>query len=457
MLRLFADGSRLCDGLTRRQLLAVGGLGALGVAAAPSEQSARGQAFGRAKSVILLFLTGGPSQHDTWDPKPDAPAEIRGTTRPISTTLPGLTVGDLMPKIAAIARHTCVLRAVSTADNAHSSSGYWMLTGQPHQPLGLENSRPGAPNDAPSLAAIVKTLCPGRGHLPTAITLPERIVNNPNLTWPGQDGGQLGRAADPWLLTCDPASPGFRVPELALPDELPPLRVDDRRALLEQVNRHFRAIEDRYDLQRQQAFALLRSPSVRRAFDLEQEPAAVRDRYGRSKFGQSVLLARRFVEAGVPFVQVNYPREPGDSSSNNPLWDTHQHHFERMNRVLMPHLDSAYASLIADLQERGLLDETLVVLMGEFGRTPRINPDAGRDHWGPVFSAALAGGGVRGGQVLGSSDRVGAFPRDGRVLPQDLHATVLHCLGTSPDATMRDLEGRLLLATRGTIIPQALL
>lgn len=468
MFRLLDSGGRLCDGMTRRQWLAIGGLSSLGAAvpqisrsSAPVESSAplsRDRAFGRAKAVMVIFLTGGCPQHDTWDPKPHAPDEIRGETTPIATNLPGLTVGDLMPRTAAIARHTCILRAMSTFDNAHSSSGYYMLTGQPHTPMGFENARPGAPNNHPCLASIFKAVRPSRGNLPAAITLPEKIVNNPNLTWPGQDAGYLGRVADPWFLTCDPAAARFQIPELALTSDVPPLRVDDRRSLLDQVNRHVAGVESqgRYELERQQAFALLRSPAVRRAFDIEHEPAAMRDRYGRSRFGQSVLLGRRLIEAGVPFVQVNYPRESGDSNADSPLWDTHQNHYTRMRQVLMPQFDAAYSSLIDDMHQRGLLDETLVVLMSEFGRTPRMNPNAGRDHWGPVFSIALAGGGVRGGQVVGSSDRVGAFPRDGRVVPGDLHATILHCLGVAPDETMRDLEGRVLHAARGTVIPQVL-
>jgi hypothetical protein len=459
MIRLLDVGTRLCDGLTRRQWLTLSGLTAFGAAVPRGTASPRKErAFGQAKSVIVLFLTGGPPQHDTWDPKPDAPAEIRGETQPIASAVPGLRVGHLMPKIAAVAQHVCVLRAMSTGDNAHSSSGYAMLTGQAHQPLTIENGRASPPNDAPCLAAIVKSLRPRRGHLPTALTLPERLVNTPNIPWPGQEGGYLGRAADPWLLTCDPGAARFRVPELVFPAELPPLRVDARHSLLAQVNRHFENIgrHGTYDLERRQAFALLRSPSARRAFDLDEEPMAVRDRYGRSKFGHSVLLARRLVEAGVPFVQVNYPREASDMTTNSPQWDTHQDHYARLRQVLMPRLDDAYAALIGDLAQRGLLDETLVVLMGEFGRTPRINPDAGRDHWGPCFSVALAGGGVRGGQVFGSSDRVGAFPRDGRVLPQDLHATILHCLGIDPGETMHDIEGRLVHAARGTVIAQVL-
>ncbi|MEI7687125.1 MAG: DUF1501 domain-containing protein [Planctomycetota bacterium] len=457
MFRLLDDGAQLCDGVTRRQWLVLGSLAAFAGVQTPALASPRPRerAFGKAKAVIVLFLTGGPPQHDTWDPKPDAPDVIRGETRPIATSLPGLSVGELMPRTAAIAHHVCVLRAMSTGDNAHSSSGYAMHTGQAHQPLSFENARPGPPNNAPSLGAIFKTLRSRPGRLPAAVTLPEQIVNNPNLPWPGQDGGYLGQTADPWLLRCDPTAAGFQVAELALPHDVPALRVDNRRTLLDQVNRHFNAIE-RHDENQAQAFALLRSPSVRHAFDLNQESAPLRERYGSTKFGQSVLLARRLVQAGVPFVQVNYPREAGDTTANSPLWDTHQGHFVRMKNVLMPAMDAAYATLIADLAQRGLLEETLVVLMGEFGRTPRINNDAGRDHWGPVFSIALAGGGVRGGQVIGSSDRVGAFPRDGRVTPQDLHATILHCLGIAADETFRDREGRVLHAASGTVIPQVL-
>ena len=445
----------LRDGLTRREWLTIGALSAL----APRAFSTpiRERSFGQAKAVIVLFLTGGPPQHETWDPKPDTPEEIRGDCRPIATSLPGLRVGEWMPRTADLCHRLCVMRAMSTFDNAHSASGYWMLTGEPHAPLGVENSTPGAPNNAPCLAGVVKSLLPARGHLPTSVTLPERIVNNPNLAWPGQDGGYLGRAADPWFLTCDPSAPEFRIPELALPPETPALRVDSRRSLLEQINRHGEHLEsERYDLERRQAFALLRSSAVRRAFDIEGEPAPVRERYGPSKFGQSVLLARRLVEAGVPFVQVNYPREPGDTNANSPLWDTHQNNSLRLKETLMPRMDAAYSSLIEDLVQRGMLDETLVVMMGEFGRTPRINPSAGRDHWGPVFSVALAGGGVRGGQVVGASDRVGAYPRDGRVVPQDLHATILHCLGIAADSTLRDLQGRLIHATRGDVLRRIL-
>jgi hypothetical protein len=461
MLTIHDRDYRLCDGLTRREWLRAGSLGALGLSL-PGLLRARAAAAGRprprARSCILLCLLGGPPQHETWDPKPDAPAEIRGPFRPIASTLPGLRVGELMPRTARLTHRCAVLRAVSTRDNAHSSSGYYMLTGQPHQPPNVENARPGAPNNWPCLGALVKRLLPRDRGLPAALTLPEHIWNTGNIPWPGQDGGWLGRTADPWLLHCDPSRPDFQVPALALPAEVPPLRFDGRRSLLEQVNRHLDAAEGaagrRYADDCGQAFDLLRSPRARRAFDLDGEPAALRDRYGRSRFGQSCLLARRLVEAGVPLVQVNWTRI--DRAPNEGTWDTHNQNARSLQDVLMPRLDVAYSALLEDLAVRGLLGETLVVWMGEFGRTPRINGAAGRDHWGSVFSVALAGGGVRGGVVHGASDRIGAFPRDGLVRPEDITATVLHCLGIRPETEIHDHLGRPVPLSRGEVIRQIL-
>jgi hypothetical protein len=415
------------------------------------------RAFGKAKSCIVLFLFGGPPQHETWDPKPDAPVEIRGDLKPIASRLPGLRVGELMPRVADQADKCCVLRAVATDDNAHSSSGYWMLTGTPHQPTNSENSKPGAPNDWPCLGAVVKHLRPG-GQLPATVTLPEHLWNTGGISWPGQNAGWLGRKADPWLLTCDPSRPNFQVPALGLPGEVPPLRFRGRQALLARVNRHLDALDRdgavaRYDAQSRQAFDLLRSPRARQAFDLGREPAALRDRYGRTRFGQSVLLARRLVEAGVGLVQVNWTRTAQDTN-DNPVWDTHSKNSERLKTALMPPMDQAYSALLQDLHQRGLLDETLVVWMGEFGRTPKINPRGGRDHWGHVFSVALAGGGVRGGQVHGASDRVGGRPREGRVTPQDLTATLFHCLGYRPHAELHDAFGRPFPISRGQVLRQ---
>jgi hypothetical protein len=458
MLRIDDRGSPLCDGLTRREWLRIGGLGLAGLTLPTLLQARQSHAAalpaGRAKSCIVLFFLGGPPQHETWDPKPDAPAEVRGDLRPIASAVPGLRVGELMPRTARLADKLCVLRGVCTNDNAHSSSGYYMTTGYPHVPVGTENARPGPPNNWPCLGTLVRRVLPGDGRLPSAITLPEQSANDGNLTWPGQDAGFLGRAADPWLLTCDPAAADFQVPGLGLPGDVNADRFSGRTSLLREVDRGLDGLEraanlNLFDAQHQQAVDLVAGARARRAFHLHEEPAAVRDRYGRTKFGQSVLLARRLVEAGVALVRVNWPRLPG--ALNNGHWDSHSQNANSM-RQLMPVMDQAYSALLEDLHERGLLDETLVVWTGEFGRTPRINGAAGRDHWGSVFSVALAGGGVKAGYVHGASDSIAAFPRDGRVPPQDLLATIVHCLGVRPDTEIHDAQGRPIPLTRGDVV-----
>jgi uncharacterized protein (DUF1501 family) len=450
---------RPCDGLTRREALRVGGLSALGLSSAEllrGRTSAAGPGgAGRAEACIVLFLMGGPPQHSTWDPKPDAPAEVRGEFGPTETNVPGLRVSSLLPNLARQADKLCLLRAVATGDSAHSSSGYYMLTGVPHAPMNVENANPGPPNDRPTLGAVVRRLRGDRGGLPAAVRLPMHIFNTDGSVWPGQDAGALGRGSDPWLFRCEPAAPGFRIPEFTLTADVPPSRLDGRHGLLGQLDRAA-AAADRgalalYDRHAHQAFDLLRSPRARAAFDLDREPAASRDRYGRTQFGQSCLLARRLVEAGVSLVQVNWfrgPEEPADA----PCWDSHAREADRLKTVLAPVADRAVAALLEDLAQRGLLRTTLVACLSEFGRSPRINRQGGRDHWGQVFSVALAGGGVRGGQAYGSSDRQGGQPSEGRVRPEDLTATVLHCLGYEPDAEVVDSLGRPQAASRGEVI-----
>jgi hypothetical protein len=458
MLRIHLDRPRLCDGPTRREWLCVGGLSSLGLSL-PGLLAARESAprkSGKARACILLFHLGGPPQQETWDPKPEAPAEVRGEFKPIATSVPSISVCELMPRTARLVDRIALVRSVSTDDNAHSSSGYWMLTGVSHQPPNSENAKPGAPNDWPCVGALVQKLRPGNGSLPAAVTLPEHIWNNGGLTWPGQDGGFLGRSADPWLIHCQPHEPGFGIPALALPAEVPPLRLDGRAALLASVNRHLDRVDAsaalaRFDQRSRQAFDLLRAGKARKAFRLDDEPGRLRDRYGRNRWGQSLLLARRLVEAGVSLVQVNWTRMPGDTE-DSPAWDTHQKNAPRLKNNLMPPMDLAYSALLEDLGARGLLDEVLVVWAGEFGRTPKINPAAGRDHWGHVFSVALAGGGIRGGQVVGASDRIAGFVRDNKVRPQDLTATVFHCLGHAPDTEVHDALGRPLPVSRGQVI-----
>lgn len=462
MLRLTTNGPRLCDRLTRREMLHVGGASALGLTLpaflntkAHGRQSV-GHASPRARRCIVLFLMGGPPQHSTWDPKPEATAEIRGPFGPISTNVPGTHICELMPRLAERMDKIAVLRAVSTGDNAHSSSGYYMMTGIPHQPMNTENANPGAPNNWPNLAGIVQRLR-GQGSIPHAIRLPNRIFNTDGSVWPGQDAGFLGMTADPWLLQCVPGAASMRVSDFSLSADLPTGRLDDRQRLLSAINQQLDADHrlERFDRQTQQAFDMLRNARAGHAFDLEREPANMRDRYGRSPFGQSVLLSRRLIEAGVSIVQVNWYRGP-DEPMDNPCWDSHTDEPNRLRNVLVPPMDQAFAALLDDLTARGLLDETLVVCTAEFGRTPRYNNRNGRDHWGPVFSVALAGAGIRGGIVHGASDRIGAQPRDGRVRPEDLTATILHCLGHSPDDEIRDTVNRPIPISRGQIVRQIL-
>jgi hypothetical protein len=469
MLSILGRKTRLCDGISRREMLRVGGLGAFGLSLpllsqarqARAESHSTNPAVGkRAKSCIVLFLMGGPPQHSTWDPKPSAPKEVRGDFGAISTSVPGVQFCELLPRSSLIADRLAVLRAVSSNDNAHSSSGYYMLTGQPHAPMNFENANPGFPNDYPNLGSIVRKLIPERGSLPSSIRLPHRIFNTDGSIWPGQDAGFLGRNAEPWLLNCKPADASFRIDELTLNAEISDDRMASRRTLLEQVNQRLDAAErtgarNGYGRLAEQAFNVLNSADSRQAFQLDRETPEMRDHYGRSQFGQSVLLGRRLVEAGVSLVQVNWYRG-ADEPSDAPCWDSHARESSRLKDVLAPPADQALAALITDLEQRGMLDDTLVVCMAEFGRTPRFNGAAGRDHWGHVYSVALAGGGIRGGVVHGASDAIGAYPASGRVQPQDLTATIFHCLGLDPQSEINDTLGRPIPISRGDVIQQIL-
>lgn len=462
MLSVHGDGVRLCEGMTRREWLRVGGIGLGGLTLADlirqrAAASPIAPPKGRAKSVIIFGLVGGPPQHETWDPKPDAPAEIRGPIGIIQSRTPGLRVGELMPMTANLTDKIAVLRAVVTNDNAHSSSGYQMLTGVPHQPLNQENATPRAPNNFPCIGSVVRYLRQQPGQLPSSVTLPEHIWNDGNLPWPGQNAGILARRHDPWLIHCHPESPTFRIEGMNAPVDVLADRLAGRRGLLDQMNRHFErpgADFDVFDANARRAFELVTSGSARAAFDISREPEQMRDRYGRTRFAQSCLLARRLIEAGVSLVQVNWTRHPNQPNQGG--WDTHEKHIPAITDFLMPVMDRAFSALLTDLEARGLLDETLVVWFGEFGRTPRFNGNGGRDHWGHCFSLALAGGGIRGGVVHGVSDRQAAYALDGQVRPCDLIATILHCLGIAPDDEIRDAEGRPLPASRGNVIHQIL-
>jgi len=445
--------ARLCDGLSRREILRIGGLSMLGLSL-PQLLSARETAplaamptdkpFGKAKSVIYLWLAGGPPQHETFDPKPDAPAEVRGPFKAISTNVPGIHFSELLPRTAAMADKLAVIRSLSTNDNTHDSSGYWLWTGYKYTG---PNSRTIQPNDWPYFGSVVKKLKPSETLPPLSVVwLPDIARLNENVTPAGQTAGILGNEWDPDRFLGDPSQPNYQVEGLRLTD-LPPMRWKQREALLGQVEQHFRSADrgqavQLYDRFQQQAFELISSGRAREAFAIEKEPLKVRQRYGMNRWGQCVLLARRLVEAGVRLVHVQWPREPGDNAVDNPLWDTHAQNAERVEDVLCPQFDVGFTALIEDLEARGLLDETLVVAVGEFGRTPKINANGGRDHWGPVFSAALAGAGIAGGQVYGSSDKHGAYPATDKVEPPDFTATLFHLMGIQPSSTFHDREGR---------------
>jgi hypothetical protein len=364
-----------------------------------------------------------------------------------------------MPKTAALVHEISILRACRTGDNAHSTSGYYVATGVPHLPRQIEGAAPGAPNHWPCLGGVIRSLRPRVGPFPSAITLPEIAANDGNKTWPGQDAGFLGRGCDPWLIEGDPAHSGFEIPSLSLAGPAAASTFESRLELLRKFESTSWHVDrggslERFNAWQMQALDLLRSPTARRAFDLEQESPATRARYGMNRFGQSVLLARRLVEAGVPLIQVNWPRI--ENAPNNGTWDTHTKNAESVRDWLLPRIDAAYSALLTDLLERGLLDETLVVWTGEFGRTPKINAAGGRDHWGNVFSLALAGGGVKRGYVHGASDRLGAEPASGLVLPEDIHATVYHALGFPPETLLRDDTGRTHPLSRGRVLTEIL-
>ena len=444
----------------RRELLKLGGLAALTgglpslmpalARAATSENvSGAGGCFGRAKQVILLFLAGGPPQHETFDPKPLAPAEIRGPFRPIQTNVPGINFCELLPRTAMRADKLAVIRSMFTNNQIHGGSGYWVLTGQPMLTSDGENA---APSDWPNLASIVKRFRPS-DRLPSlsAVSLPELFIGNGGNIEAGQFGGILGPQWSPELIECRPAEPHSPLGGLYA-SKVPADQMRRRVSLLDALGHSFDAtprsatVQLHEGLQRQ-AFELLTTGGAREAFRLEDEPDRVRERYGRHPWGQSVLLARRLVEAGVRFVTVNWPRVAGDRGVDNPLWDTHARNFDRMEDCLAPQFDVGFTALLDDLAERGLLDETLVIAVGEFGRTPKVNVNAGRDHWGNVFSCVLAGAGISGGQVFGSSDREGGYPATDPVNAGHLAATVFHLAGIDVHATFQDRQGRILPVT----------
>jgi uncharacterized protein (DUF1501 family) len=438
-------------GLTRREVLQVGYSGLLGATALGAATATPAR---KPKSVILVFLTGAASHLETFDPKPDAPAEVRGEFGTIATPIPGYRVSEHLPLLARRADKYAVVRTLHHADNNHTAATHHVITGakQPN----VRFDKPLSRDDWPCYAAGVSAVNPPRPGIPAGVTLPTFLIDNgAGLVWPGQHAGFLGPKHDPLQVTDNPNGKTFRAGADLRP--APGLDIDhisNRVALLEQVNRQrddLARLSDTAKLTdaQRKAMAVLTSGAVAKAFEIDREPAAVRDRYGRHLFGQSLLLARRLVQAGVPIVQANMGRVQN--------WDSHSDIFRRLKQDLLPPLDKGVSALLDDLSETGLLDDTLVVVVGEFGRAPKVSRQSpkdipGRDHWAACFSGLFAGAGVRGGQVIGKSDKTGAYPATAPYTPDDLGATVYQVLGIDPSSEVRDRQDRPVQLNRGAPI-----
>ncbi|AMV38646.1 DUF1501 domain-containing protein [Planctomyces sp. SH-PL62] len=439
--------------MSRRGFVQVGGSGLLGMslpgllAARRASAAAAGTAAGRAKSVIVILLSGGLGQHDSFDMKPEAPDAIRGEFNPIQTAVPGLHFCEHLPRLAARAQDLAVVRSMSHPEGNHLVATHHVLTGKPSFPRGASDlDRVASRDDFPCYAAVVDHLRDRQEGIPNGVALPLKLIEGP-LTWPGQDAGFLGPRNDPWQLRIDPHKPDARDDSLSLPEGLNPERLHRRKHLLTQTAPSVPG--DAFVDQQDAAMAMLSNSTVSRALDPGQEDPRLADRYGSHVFGRSLLIARRLVEIGVPVVQA--------TMGIVQTWDTHVGNFPRLKDELLPALDRAVSTLLDDLKARGLLEETLVVMLGEFGRTPRISqltPGAvpGRDHWPAVFPAVFAGAGVVGGQVIGKSDKLGAYSVTKTFGPPDLAATVYRALGIDPGVEIRDRLGRPLQLCSGDVI-----
>lgn len=440
---------------TRRSLLQCGAAGFTGLTL-PSLLRAEtaNRTPARAKHVIFLHQFGGPSHIDTFDMKPDAPEGIRGTFQPISTSVPGLQITEHLPRWAKLMHHCTVVRSVHHNMKNHNSAGYYSLTG--HAPPTDDQRLRDSPSLFPGYGSVVAKLRPvEEAAIPSYVSYPY-VIRDGSVT-PGQHASFLGKAFDPFFISDDPASKNFRLPELHLPQSVSSQRLDDRRKLLDVVDRQSRLLEwsqtaQGIDSFYERAISMLVSPKVKRAFDLSQESEKLRDEYGRHSYGQGCLLARRLIEAGVRFVTVYFAASIGGNGSAG--WDTHQNNFNDLQNRLLPISDQTVPTLLTDLQVRGLLDETLVVWMGEFGRGPKIGDrdGKGRNHWPQCYSVVMAGGGLRGGTVFGASDRIGAYPAENPVKPDDIAATMYHALGIDPHTEVYDTLERPFPIATGTPI-----
>ena len=461
----------------RRQVLQAGALGVLGmsltdVARWRAHADDHGLASPRAKAVIYIFLTGGPSQHDTFDMKPDGPAEYKGEFRPISTKTPGIQICEHLPLLAERSEQWALVRSLTHTENDHERGTYVMLTGRSAVPVNFKRSTPQS-SDLPSIAAVAGYSTKRRANLPPSVILPEKIYHSNSGVYPGQLAGMLGVQNNPWLIECtdkphayhsysgafpkylfnlhkgEPADRDnwkFEVSHLALQEGVLEERFHNRLALLKTIDEQRCQLEEaadvaKYDRARKSVLTLMGDPKVRQAFDVTHADAKTQERYGANSFGWSLLMARRLVESGVNMVQVNL--------GNFGSWDLHGNNFPLLKNFLFPPTDQAISALLDDLQASGMLESTLVVVAGEFGRTPRIFNVApkiyklpGRDHWAPCQSILLAGGGVRGGQVIGATDRNGAYPTADPQTPENFAATIYQALGIPRDAAWHDAADR---------------
>ncbi|HTI52082.1 MAG TPA: DUF1501 domain-containing protein [Planctomycetaceae bacterium] len=459
MITLPGGRVRCCEGVSRREWLRAGGLATLGLSlpqlirqraqSAELPDRPRLPSFGRAKSCIVLFLFGAPAHQDLWDLKPHAPAEIRGEFRPIPSSVPDLFLGEHIPRLAQRADQFALVRSVTHPDNTHTVAMHYMLAGVRHA-RPATNPR-NAPDDFPCFGAVMNYVA-ARGEgpdrsagdsrrtigLPPAVSLnaPANQVSANNHIFPGFFAGFLGTTYDPLFVPQNADAADFR--------PLPAVENDDRlagrRSLLEAVEHQTSALERTaavrgLDGEYAKAFDVLTAAEVRRAFDLSKESAVARAAYGKTPFGQGCLLARRLIERGVGLVTVNWERDDA-------YWDTHKNNFIDMRTKLCPNLDQGFSALLDDLAQRGLLEETLVVALGEFGRTPQINSAAGRDHWAACNTVVMAGAGIPGGAVYGASDRLAAYPASDPVTPHDLAATIYHLLGIDRHLVLRDSQSR---------------
>ncbi len=465
MISIKGNQARLCDGITRRDLVRVGALGTMGLglpellrgeAAAAAAAKAVGKTGKSPKNCIIFFLMGGQSQLDMWDMKPDAPEMIRGEFKPISTNVDGIQICEHMPRLAKMADKFAIIRSMTHYVKNHAPAGYYALSGM--APKRDVNNFGLNSDDYPALGSVVSYLSPATKPVPSYVQLAPSLVGDTGIQMPGFHGGLLGARYDPLKVVSDPNEAKFEVEELSLPGGVGEDRFKARRNLLKLVESEFPLLEKsaaigKMDSFYQRAFNLVTSPDARRAFDMGQETLKTRERYGRNIYAQQVLLARRLVESGVRLVTVVWG---GAINAPDDYWDTHQGNFPKQKNKLIPIFDQCYSALLEDLEQRGLLDDTLVVAMGEFGRTPRVGQitanggtDAtGRDHWPFCYSVTLAGAGIRTGQVIGKSDETTSTYTERPVTPEDFAATVYHAMGIDHHEHFRDQLDRPLPIVR---------